>query len=172
LQAVYDVVYHIVYSHRLHAEYGTHGKRSGQKGDDDVQGESSGGPAKERYDRKRPVVSFRVSRNQLEKLDALVKGSGMSKGRFLRRAFGLELEKKDEVYRKGHRDGYRKAKEEYSVDVFCNAGDGLIPVRGDDMKIKIRNAISKVYNVYHRDCKPQNMADDKCELFDREVSDE
>jgi hypothetical protein len=40
------------------------------------------------------------------------------------------------------------------------------------MKIKIRNAVAKAYNVYHRDCKPQNMADDKCELFDREVEDE
>ena len=165
-------MYHVVYRHRIHDEYGAFGRRSGQKGDDGVQGESSGGSAKERYDRKRPVVSFRVSSGQLEKLDALVRGSGMSKGRFLRRAFGLELEKKDEVYRNGHRDGYRKAKEEYSVDVFCNAGDGLIVVRGDDFKMKIRNVVAKTYNVYHRDCKPQNMADDKCELFDREVSDE
>jgi hypothetical protein len=128
--------------------------------------------AKERYDTKRPVVSFRVSREQLAKLGELVKGSGMSKGRFIRRALNLELEKKDRIYRKGHRDGYRKAKEEFGVDVFCNAGDGLITVTGDDLKTKIRNVVAKTYNVYHRDCKPQNMADDKCVLFDREISDE
>ncbi len=137
-----------------------------------MQGKNSVEPAKERYDRKRPVVSFRVSREQLAKLEELIRGSGISKGKFVRRALGLELEKKDEVYRKGHRDGYREAKEEYSVDVFCNAGDGLIVVRGDDFKRKIRNVVAKTYNVYHRDCKPQNMADDRCELLDREVSDE
>jgi len=165
-------VYHAVYRHRLHDEYGAFGRRSGQKGDDGVQGESSGGPAKERYDRKRPVVSFRVSRNQLEKLDALVKGSGMSKGRFLRRAFGLELEKTDEVYRKGRRDGYHKAKEEYSVYVQCQVCAEPLLVKDEDMKVKVGWAVAKALNVYHRDCKPQNMADDECELFDREVSDE
>jgi len=129
-------------------------------------------PSKKRYDRRKPVVSFRVSKEELDKLDKMREGSGLSRGQFLKRTFGLELTKKDDVYRKGHRDGYRKAKEEYSVDVFCNAGDGLIVVRGDDFKMKIRNVVAKTYNVYHRDCKPQNMADDKCELFDREVGDE
>lgn len=137
-----------------------------------MQEESSGGLAKERYDRKRPVVSFRVSRKQLAKLEELIRGSGISKGRFVRRALGLELEKKDRIYRKGRRDGYRKAKKRYRVDVLCGMCGGPILVKDDDMKTKVCKAVGRTYNWFHRDCKPGDCADDECELFDREIEDE
>lgn len=136
-----------------------------------MQGESNVAPAKKRYDRKRPVVSFRVSREQLEKFEELLRGSGLSKGRFLRQALGLQLEKKDRIYRKGRRDGFRKAKEKYKVLVWCNSCGDPILVKDDDMKLKVGNVVAQYLNWYHKDCKPQNMADDECELFDKVVDD-
>jgi len=137
-----------------------------------MQGESNVAPAKKRYDRKRPIVSFRVSREQLLKLEELIGGSGISKGKFVRRALGLELEKKHRMYRKGLRDGYRKAKKRYRVDVWCGMCGGLILVKDDGMKTKVCKAVARTYNWFHKDCKPGDLADDECELFDREVEGE
>lgn len=137
-----------------------------------MQGENTGAHAKKRYDRKRPVVSFRASREQLAKLDELIKGSGMSKGQFLRRAFGLQLEKKDKMYRKGFRDGYRKAKQKYTTLVCCKGCGEPIPVIGLNMEAMVDDAVNKVYNWYHKDCKPPNVHESECELFDREVTDD
>jgi hypothetical protein len=147
-------VYNVVCRLRLHYECGAFGGWSARKGDDDVQGESSGGPAKERYDRKRPVVSFRVSRDQLEKLDELIKGSGLSRGRFLRRAFGLELEKKDRIRKEGHEEGYFKAKEMYAIHVTCDVCGEPILLE-PFVQAALNQALKQTYDLYHKDCRPQ-----------------
>jgi len=165
-------VYHIVYSYRLHDEHAVFERRKIRKGDGNVQGESNVAPAKRRYDRKKPVVSFRVSREQLEKLDELIKGSGISKGRFLRRALGLEIEKKDRIYRKGRKDGYREAKEKYAAFVRCKGCGEPIPIIGGEMEIIVDYAVEQLFCVYHRDCRPPDVPEEMCQLFDREVVDE
>jgi hypothetical protein len=131
-----------------------------------VQGESSVEPAKERYDRKRPVVSFRVSREQLVKLEELIKGSGVTKGRFIRRALDLELKKMRRIHRKGYREGYEKAKKEYTMHACCKGCGDPIPLT-TDMEQWIDIAAGEVLNVYHRDCRPRDLPEDACQLFDR-----
>lgn len=111
-------------------------------------------PAKERYDLKRPVVSVRVSAKQLEKLNDLIKGTGMSKGRFIRRALDLGLEKKDLIYRKGYREGYEKAKDKYTMHLFCDECGDPIPIHGPDAEILVSHAISQTFRVYHKNCQP------------------
>lgn len=132
-------------------------------------------PAKRRYDRKKPVVSFRASRKQLEKLNELVKGSGLSKGRFLRQALGLQLEKMDKIYRKGYREGYRegyeKARERHTIHVCCKGCGEPIPM-DRSMELWIDFAAGEALNFYHRDCRPRDLPEDVCQLFDREADDE
>lgn len=128
----------------------------------------SGPPAKARYDAKFPVVSFRVTMEQAEKLDVLTKVSGKSHGGIMREALQLEIGKSDAIYRQGYRDGFHKAKEKYIVKVWCNVCGEPIVVIGDDMVLKVGDAVARIYNWYHRDCKPADFPDDECELFDKE----
>lgn len=136
-----------------------------------MQGDRNAESAKKRYDRKRPVVSVRVSMEQLEKLNGLLRSSGLSKGRFIRQALGLQLEKKDLIYRKGRRDGYREAKEKYTTHFCCKECGEPIPIIGGDLELWICHAADRVLNVYHRDCRPPNLPEDACLLFDRVVDD-
>lgn len=138
-----------------------------------MRGRGEDPPAKKRYDRKKPVVSFRVSREQLEKLNGLIRGSGMTRGRFLRGALDLQLEKKDRIYRKGYREGFGKAKEKYTTHICCKGcGDPIPMVGGDDMEQLLCHAADEVLNVYHKDCRPPNLPEDACLLFNRPVADD
>lgn len=137
-----------------------------------MRGKNEDSPAKKRYDRKKPVVSFRISTEQLEKLNYLIKGSGMSKGRFLRGALDLGLDKKDLIHRKGYREGYEEAKQKYTAFVQCKGCGEPIPVIGIDMNLLIAHAVEELYNWYHKDCRPPVDPNIDFKLFDRKVDDE
>jgi len=89
-------------------------------------------------------------------------------GEFIRRALNLEIKWGNRIYSKGFKAGFSKAKEKYRVRVWCNGCCDPITVPGSDMEMEVGNAIVKTCNWYHRDCKPPNLPDDECRLFDRE----
>lgn len=128
-------------------------------------------PSKKRYDARHPTVSARLTAEQHAMLDDLVRKSGISMGEFIRRALTLEIKRENEIYWAGHRAGFSKAKEKYRVRVWCNECGDPITVLGLDMEIKVGNAVAREYNWYHRGCKPANLSDEECELFEREWPD-
>jgi len=125
-------------------------------------------PSKRRYDARHPTVSTRLSAEQYAKLDDLVRKSGISMGEFIRRALTLEIKRENETYWAGRRAGFSRAKEKYIVRVWCNVCGDPIVVIGDEMILKVGDAVARTYNWYHRGCKPADFPDDMCELFDRE----
>jgi len=128
-------------------------------------------PSKRRYDARHPTVSTRLSAEQHAILDDLVRKSGVSMGKFIRRALTLEIKRENEIYHRGFKAGLSKAKEKYRVRVWCNECGGPITVLGIDMEIKVGDAVARTYNWYHRDCKPANLSDEDCELFEMEWPD-
>ena len=129
-------------------------------------------PSRKRYDLAHPVLSLRVSKEDYEALKKVLEISGKSIGQFFREALGTAQRETRTAYEKGRRDGYRKAKKEYRVIVGCKLCGGPILVKGDIMKMKVGDAVAKVYDWYHKECKPSELAEDECELFDRETEDE
>jgi hypothetical protein len=129
-------------------------------------------PSRERYYQAHPVVSFRASQEDYAALKKTLGTSGKSIGQFFREALGTARRDTRIAYEKGRRDGYRKAKKEYRVIVGCKLCGGPILVKGDVMKMKVSDAVAKVYDWYHKECKPSELAEDECELFDRETEDE
>lgn len=86
-------------------------------------------PAKERYDAKHPVVSFRVTEEQLKKLDNLVETKGMPRAEIIRRVLQLQLQKVDEIYWRGYFDGFRAGKQLYEGSIFserCRACGNVV----------------------------------------------
>ncbi len=62
-------------------------------------------PSRERYEKKNPTVSFRVSLTQRQRLKAICAKSGQPLSIVLKEALGLVETKVDEAYRKGYRLG-------------------------------------------------------------------
>lgn len=133
-------------------------------------------PSKERYYQAHPVVSFRASQEDYTALKKTLETSGKSIGQFFREALGTARRDTRIAYKKGRRDGFKKGlsrgKKRYRVIVGCKLCGGPILVKGDVMKMKVSDAVAKVYDWYHKECKLSELAEDECELFDREVSDE
>ncbi|MEM2944703.1 MAG: ribbon-helix-helix domain-containing protein [Methanomassiliicoccales archaeon] len=70
-------------------------------------------PTKERYDMKHPVVSIRVTEEQLKKLEVMAKTAGMPRAQIMRIALGIEVGKIEEVYWRGYFDGFIAGKRLY-----------------------------------------------------------
>ena len=92
-------------------------------------------PSRDRYEQAHPTVSFRVSREIYDRLQALKEAEGMSLAEILKKGLGIleakvrEEEKVREVaYSKGFEEGYLLAEEEYEVTYTCSVCHELITV--------------------------------------------
>jgi len=130
--------------------------------------ENKGGPpAKARYDAKFPVVSFRVTKEQAEKLDRMKEVSGKSHGDIMREALQLEAGKSEKIYQEGYNKGFSEAKKKFGVDIWCNKCSEGIIVSREDTKVKVGNAVAEVCNCYHEDCRPPEIPRDECIIIRR-----
>lgn len=75
-------------------------------------------PAKTRYDNSHPVISFRASREEYDRLKALLAKEDKSIGEFFREALGSEERGYKEAFNRGYGQGFNKAKERW-VAITC-----------------------------------------------------
>lgn len=111
-------------------------------------------PSKKRYDRRKPVVSFRVSKEELDKLDKMREGSGLSRGQFLKRTFGLEFENERQILEKEYVKGFQKAKEIHAIYVTCDGCGKPIHIE-PRLQAALDYALKQTYDLFHIDCVPQ-----------------
>ena len=133
-----------------------------------MRGDGISRGAKKRYDSKRPVVAVRISREQNEKLEKLIRDSGLSKSRFIRRALRLELEKKDRMYRKGYQEGLAKAKDKYTTHLYCRECGKPIPIQGVIAESVVCDLVNQSARVYHEDCQPPMVPGETRLLFEKD----
>jgi len=125
----------------------------------------SGPPAKARYDAKFPVISFRVSKEQAEKIATLMEVSRKSSGEIMRTALQLEFDKSNAVYERGRRDGFSEAKKKYRIQVRCQECEEYTTLVKETTKNEIGCAAMSVLEVYHDDCRPQEVPKEDCLLI-------
>src|SRR5439155_9897167 len=63
-------------------------------------------PSRLRYQASHPVVSFRVTLKELQKLRELQRTTGLPLARIVNRILGLEVRTTEEAYQKGFNDGF------------------------------------------------------------------
>ena len=122
------------------------------------------GNAKTRYDRKRPVISVRVTNSQKRKIEEMARTTGKSVGRLMRE--GLRLEQKDlaEAYKRGFEKGCEKARDKCLVRVPCICGHNF-PVVGKERVRVAEDALATYGNWYHSGCRPEEVPVEDCRLF-------
>jgi len=63
-------------------------------------------PSRMRYEANHPTVSFRVTKEEYAKLQAMRRKSGLSLGEMVRRVLEIRKKEVDEAYNRGFRAGY------------------------------------------------------------------
>ena len=120
--------------------------------------------AKVRYDRKRPVISVRVTHSQKRKVEEMAIATGKSVGRLMREGLKLEQKELAEAYRRGFESGRQEARDECLVRIPCVCGH-YFPVVGEE-RIRVAEDILATYgNWYHSSCRPEGVPTEDCRLF-------
>jgi flagellar biosynthesis/type III secretory pathway protein FliH len=113
-----------------------------------------------------PAVTFRVSPEDLRKLERLEKRTGQSRGRLLRENLGIAERDADGAFERGHstgwdegyeagrKQGFEEGKKTFAIGYYCNVCKKPIPIRSDS-PLELRQAI--VDDLYrrkwgHNDC--------------------
>ena len=87
-------------------------------------------PSKIRYDQSHPTVSFRVKREDYDKMKKLLNQKGQSIADFFKEALGIQ----EESYQKAYDKGYEDAKKEYAVRYRCNVCNEWMEITSDKGK--------------------------------------
>jgi hypothetical protein len=102
-------------------------------------------PSRIKYEQNRPVVSFRVSKELYDRLEAVKKTEGKSTTDVLGVGVGLldvkvrkEKEIRDQAYEEGWEKGTAEAEELYAVHYSCSVCGKKIVVTSDDEKRAIK----------------------------------
>lgn len=74
---------------------------------------------KGRYEEANPVISFRVPREDYERVKDLIAAEGESIGEFLRRAFDVEQTDLQSAHSRGLLKGYQIAKKKFAIYANC-----------------------------------------------------
>ena len=120
--------------------------------------------AKARYDRKRPVISVRVTYSQKRKIEEMAKVTGKSVGRLMREGLKLEQKELAEAYRRGFERGRQKERDACLVRIPCVCGH-YFPVVGRE-RIRVAEDVLATYgNWYHSSCRPEEVPVEDCRLF-------
>ena len=94
-------------------------------------------PSKIRYDQSHPTVSFRVKREDYDKMKKLLDQKGRSIADFFKEALGIQ----EESYQKAYDKGYEDAKKEYIVRFRCSICNEWIEIISDKRKEYVREAM-------------------------------
>jgi flagellar biosynthesis/type III secretory pathway protein FliH len=116
-------------------------------------------PAKKRYDEKHPVVSYRVSREEYDRLKEVLAKQDKTMKEFFREALGLEERNYKEARKAGYRRGFKDAKEKYAVHLYCVGCGEEIALMDENVK----KAIAEEYlTVVHEGCGIPDHIDTEC----------
>ena len=115
-------------------------------------------PSRTKYEESHPTVSFRVSRELYDRLQAVKKAEGKSITDVLKVGVGLlevkvrsEAEIRGKAFREGHRKGYELAESNYKCTFPCSGCGKTISVEGEAIKEAIKEYL--VRNGWgHADC--------------------
>jgi predicted transcriptional regulator len=80
-------------------------------------------PSQVRYLKKNPVVSFRLKKEEKEKLDKIADLEGKTPGQYVRDFLNGLVEKREkekEIYDNGFKNGYEKGKKDWQIWYPCN----------------------------------------------------
>ena len=80
-------------------------------------------PSQERYIAKNPVVSFRLTKEDKEKLEDIAERENTTVGQYVRdflKGIIEERETEMDIYTEGANDGYEKGKEDWQIWFDCN----------------------------------------------------
>ncbi len=106
-----------------------------------AKGNSKKTPSRVKYEQSHPTVSFRVSRELYDRLQAVKKAEGKSITDVLKVGVGLlevkvrkEKEIRDQAYEEGWEKGVAEAAELYSVPYSCSVCGKQTVVTTDDEK--------------------------------------
>ena len=126
-----------------------------KKGEGDKRRKS---PSREKYEEANPVVSFRVSRELYDRLEAVKQAEGKSITDVLNVGVGLlevkirkEKEIRDQAYEEGWEKGVDEACNIFLVTYSCSVCGKEIEVTTDDEKRAIRTYMRE-YGWGHADC--------------------
>jgi len=115
-------------------------------------------PARDRYERNNPVVSFRVKRKDKDRFVAIREKLGMSHGDVYKAGLGVievkvraEEEIREEGYEEGQLSGYELAESEYKVTYPCSICRKSIEVTTDEEKKAIAKYMCE-HGWGHADC--------------------
>jgi hypothetical protein len=115
-------------------------------------------PSREKYDEAKPVVSFRVSRELFDRLEAVKEAEGKSNADVLSVGVGLlkvkigkEKEIRDHAYEEGWEKGVEEACNIFLVAYLCSVCGKEIEVTTDDEKRAIKTYMHQ-YRWGHADC--------------------
>ena len=103
-------------------------------------------PARGRYEKSHPVISFRVDKEFYDRLKAVKKVEGRSMADILKAGLGLievKMRKEEEIrqqaYDKGEENGIRMAEDLYMVTYPCSKCGKMKAVTTDEEKKAIRD---------------------------------
>lgn len=115
-------------------------------------------PARDRYEKSHPVISFRVDKELYDRLKAVKKVEGRSMADILKAGLGLievkirtEKEIWQQGYDEGQLNGYELAESEYKVTYPCSICGKSIEVTTDEEKKAIATYMRE-HGWGHADC--------------------
>jgi len=103
-------------------------------------------PARDRYEKSHPVISFRVDRELYDRLKVVKKVEGRSMADILKAGLGLievKIRAEEEMWQRGYNEGYEKgieaAEKLYMVTYPCSNCGQMKAVTTDEEKKAIRD---------------------------------
>jgi hypothetical protein len=107
---------------------------------------------KGRYEEEHPVVSFRVPREDFDRVKREIEAEGESIGEFLRRAFDVEQSDLQVAYNRGLMAGHKAAKSKYAIYVNCISCCEPVAVVDEQLK-------ETAQDNFRMNCSPQALHD-------------
>jgi len=115
-------------------------------------------PSRVKYEQSHPTVSFRVSKDLYDRLQAVKEAEGKSTADVLKVGVGLlevkvrkEKKIRDQAYEEGRQRGVEEAKDRYAVTYPCRVCGKEIVVTGDHVKRAIKTYMRE-HGWGHADC--------------------
>ena len=103
------------------------------------------------YDKRHPVISFRISEDDHNKLKQLLEKENKSIGQFFREALEIEERNYREARSAGYSKGFKVAKEKYAIVVSCCECGQPISVSDPCVREMISMQCSPIAHSYHFD---------------------
>ena len=121
-------------------------------------GKKKKAPSREKYEKENPVVSFRVSKKDYARFEAIRQKLGLSHGDVYRNGLGVnevkigsEEEIREEAYEQGKIEGFELAESIYKVTYPCSNCREVINVDTEEEKNAIKTYMRE-HGWGHADC--------------------